>query len=94
MLFGFGLSTTVAPLTSAILGSIENKRAGIASAINNAVARIAGLLAIAAIGLVSGSTLDVQGFHRGISVIALLLAVGGLISAIGIQNRPTIITDH
>lgn len=52
VLFGLGLSMTVAPLTSAILGGIPEKEAGVASAANNAVARIAGLLAIAAVGAV------------------------------------------
>ncbi len=52
IVFGLGLATTVAPLTTAILGDVEKEHAGIASAINNAVARIAGLLAVAAIGAV------------------------------------------
>lgn len=52
MLFGVGLSITVAPLTAAILGDVPKEQAGIASAINNAVARIAGLLAIAAVGAI------------------------------------------
>ena len=58
LLFGFGLSMTVAPLTSAVLGDIEPGQAGIASAVNNAVSRVAGLVAVAAIG----SVLAVQ-FH-------------------------------
>lgn len=86
ILFGVGLSITVAPLTSAILGSIDSRRAGIGSAINNAVARIAGLVAIAAVGLVVGTTLELAGFHRGIILVAVLLGLGGLISAIGIEN--------
>ncbi len=52
LVFGLGLSITVAPLTAAILGDVPQAQAGIASAINNAVARIAGLLAIAAVGAV------------------------------------------
>ena len=50
ILFGLGLAMTVAPLTSAILGDVKPEQAGIASAVNNAVARIAGLIAVAAIG--------------------------------------------
>lgn len=52
VIFGLGLSMTVAPLTAAILGDVDSKNAGLASAINNAVSRVAGLLAIAAIGAV------------------------------------------
>ncbi len=86
LLFGFGLSMTVAPLTAAILGSIDQKHAGIGSAINNAVARVAGLVAIAAVGVVAGSNIDLAGFHRGTVVMTVLLWSGAAISAIGIQN--------
>jgi predicted MFS family arabinose efflux permease len=86
LLFGFGLATTVAPLTSAILGSIAKERSGIASAINNAVARIAGLVAIAAIGLVTGPHLNLIGFHRGVMLTASLLMFGGLVSLAGIRT--------
>ena len=86
LLFGIGLSITVAPLTSAVLGSIKPANAGIASAVNNAIARIAGLVGVACIGVVAGS-LDLAGFHRGIEVMALLLVVGGAVSAIGIRGH-------
>jgi len=88
ILFGLGLSMTVAPLTSAILGSIDAKQAGIGSAINNAVSRIAGLIAIAMIGIFIGTQLDLAGFQQGIIICAGLLIAGGIISAIGIQNKP------
>lgn len=87
VVFGLGLSMTVAPLTAAILGSISSAHAGIGSAVNNAVSRIAGLLAVAALGVVTGSVLDVDGFHRGLILAAALLACGGIISAIGIRNH-------
>jgi EmrB/QacA subfamily drug resistance transporter len=87
ILFGLGLSITVAPLTSAILGSIDKGHAGIGSAINNAVARIAGLVAIAALSFVTGTRLDLPGFRNGLIATAALLAIGGIISFIGIRNH-------
>jgi EmrB/QacA subfamily drug resistance transporter len=86
MVFGLGLSVTVAPLTSAILGSISTARSGIGSAVNNAVSRVAGLVAIALAGVVLGDTLDTDGFHRGLIVTAALLIAGGIVSAFGIRN--------
>jgi EmrB/QacA subfamily drug resistance transporter len=88
LLFGIGLSATVPPLTSAVLGSIDSKQAGIGSAVNNAIARVAGLVAVALIGIVTGAHLDVDGFHRGVILTAALLAAGGIVSAIGITNTP------
>jgi len=88
IIFGFGLSMMVTPLTSTVLGSIPDTRAGIASAVNNAVSRIAGLIAVATIGLIVGSSLSgAAEFQRGIVAIALLCIVGGIISAIGVRNR-------
>jgi Na+/melibiose symporter-like transporter len=86
VVFGLGLTITVAPLTSAILGSIDQARAGIASAVNNAVSRVAGLISVAAAGLIVGSSLDVDGLHRAAAVTGVLLITGGLISGIGIVN--------
>ena len=87
LVFAFGLSMTVAPLTSAVLGDIEKGNAGIASAVNNAVARVAGLIAIAVVGVITGSKITVPGFHRAILVTAILLILGGVISLIGIRNH-------
>lgn len=86
VLFGLGLTLTVSPLTSAILGAIDTERSGIASAINNAVARVAGLIAVALLAAVVGGSLDLDGFHRAMIVIAVLLAVGGTVSFLGIRN--------
>ncbi len=52
LVFSLGLSMTVAPLTAAVLAGVEERQAGIASGVNNAVARVAGLLGIAALGAV------------------------------------------
>ena len=89
VLFGLGLSITVAPLTSAILGSIQPSRAGIGSAINNAVARIAGLLSVAVVGIFIGTTVTLDGFHIGLLLCSTLLIIGGIISVVGIQNPAT-----
>jgi hypothetical protein len=86
LLFGFGLAVTVAPLTSTILGAVEDGHSGVGSAVNNAVSRIAGLVAIAATSLVVGDSLDVEGFSRAAVATAALLIAGGVVSLLGIRN--------
>jgi EmrB/QacA subfamily drug resistance transporter len=136
-IFGLGLTMTVAPLTATVLGGVDEEHASLASGINNAIARVAGLVAIAFVGAVVsaqfGSSLDsnvkafaqapgvpaavdqakdralaaeapasvgprraqlraaltdasVDGFAAGTLVMAILVAAGGVISAIGIVN--------
>ena len=60
LVFGFGLSMTVAPLTATVLGAVEPGHSGLASGVNNAVARVAGLLAIAALGAVVASSFSAR----------------------------------
>jgi len=71
LVFGLGLSMTVAPLTATVLGAVEPGHAGLASGVNNAVARVANLIAIAAIGAVVASSftarLDSQLQHQPLS---------------------------
>ncbi|MGR0317765.1 DHA2 family efflux MFS transporter permease subunit [Agromyces sp. ZXT2-3] len=86
LVVGLGMAMTVAPLTSAILGAVDPSRAGIGSAVNNAVARIAGLVSVASIGVIVAGELDVDGYHRVAVVTAGLLVVGGIVSWIGIRN--------
>ncbi len=134
VVFSLGLAATVAPLTAAVLSDADESDAGIASGVNNAVARVAGLIAIAAIGAVisaqfkssldqrlagvrlsaaaraavaqaRGETLarvdparagvqvahavqsaSVGAFHLGVGISAALVALGGLLGLVGIQN--------
>jgi EmrB/QacA subfamily drug resistance transporter len=88
LVFALGLAMTVAPLTSAVLGDIKSEHAGVASAVNNAVARIAGLISIATVGLITGPHLSIDGFHRVLVVTAGLMFVGGAVSYIGIRSHP------
>ena len=92
LVFAAGLSLTVAPLTTTVLADANPGDAGTASGVNNAVARIAGLLAIAILGIAAaggGDHLTVHGFHVTMAVVSGLLICGGLIGAIGIRNpRP------
>jgi EmrB/QacA subfamily drug resistance transporter len=92
LIFAIGLSLTVAPLTTTVLADAGPGDAGVASGVNNAVARIAGLLAIAVLGIAAaggGDHLTKHGFHVTMGVVAGLLAGGGLIGAIGIRNSST-----
>jgi EmrB/QacA subfamily drug resistance transporter len=135
LVFSVGLSMTVAPLTATVLADADESNAGIASAVNNAIARVAGLIAIAAIGAVVAaqvsrdlqapagasagvraalaeardaplapisdrglsadeartvnaqvSDASVSGFHLGVGIGAALVALGGLLGAVGLRN--------
>lgn len=96
IVMGVGLTITVAPLTSAILGSIGPERSGIASAVNNAVSRVAGLITVAMLSTIVGGTLDLAGFHSAAWVTAALFAAGGVVSFLGIRNpeAESVVSDH
>jgi EmrB/QacA subfamily drug resistance transporter len=92
LVFSVGLSLTVAPLTTTVLADAGPGDAGVASGVNNAVARIAGLLAIAILGILAAGGSDhltVHGFHVTMGAVAGLLVCGGLIGAVGIRNPST-----
>jgi EmrB/QacA subfamily drug resistance transporter len=95
VVFGIGLTFVVAPLTAAVMASVDAHHFGVGSAINNAVARIGGLLAIAVVpalaGLASASThlagvsLN-DGFTSAMRIGAGMLTVGGLIALLTIRH--------
>ena len=89
VLFGIGLSATVAPLTTAVLSDIPKAEAGIGSAINNAVARITGLLTIALSGVIIGAQLTPNGYKRAMLATTILMFAGGVASWLGIRNSTT-----
>jgi len=96
LIFALGLTLTVSPLTATVLADADESDAGIASAINNAIARVAGLIGVSVIGVVVAATLvggtfaansaSVKAFHQAILACAALVAAGGIIGAIGIVN--------
>jgi EmrB/QacA subfamily drug resistance transporter len=138
LVFAVGLAMTVAPLTAAVLAGVDESQAGIASGVNNAIARVAGLLGTAAVGAIiaaqfsaslnanlhsrplgqAGNTIvaeakrlplgrpqvrglpaaearvvtraandaSLRSFRFGMGIAAALVAIGGTVAAVGIQN--------
>ena len=70
VVLGLGMAVAVAPLTTAVMGSVDSQRSGIASGVNNAVARTAGLLAIAVLGIVAVTTFA-AGLDSHLNALAL-----------------------
>ncbi len=94
VVFGFGLAITVAPLTATALGAAPAERSGIASAVNNTVARAAGLFAVAVLPLLAGLTGAAAlqptelaaGFQTAIFIAAATSAAGGVLAVFTIHN--------
>ncbi|HEX3979847.1 MAG TPA: hypothetical protein VHW93_01410, partial [Acidimicrobiales bacterium] len=91
-----GLATTVAPLTSTALNSVSQTHSGLASAVNNDVARLGSLIAVAVLPALGGITglsylhpeALAQGFRQAVLIAGSWCAVGGIVAAIGIRNPP------
>jgi EmrB/QacA subfamily drug resistance transporter len=96
VVLGFGLAINVAPLTSTALSAAPAEHSGIASAVNNDVARTASLIAVAVLPAAAGITGDVylhpaaltHGFHTAVLIGAAAAAVGGILAALTVRNPP------
>lgn len=96
--FGLGLTALVTPLTATVLAAVPDSRAGLASGVNNAVARTAGLIAVAVLPVATGlgtrgfadpSQLE-PAFRTAMLICAGLLALGGVLSAVFVRHRPAV----
>ena len=94
LVFGFGLAINVAPLTATALAAVPAEHSGIASAVNNDVARVASLIAVAVLPVLAGITGDAylhpaeltSGFRTAVLIAAAVAAAGGVIAAATIRN--------
>ena len=94
LVLGLGLAANVAPLTATALSAAPAEHSGIASAVNNDVARVAGLIAVAVLPALAGLTgaaylhpaTLTRGFHAAVLIAAAVAAAGGILAALTIRN--------
>jgi EmrB/QacA subfamily drug resistance transporter len=97
VVLGLGLATTVAPLTATALSALPQRRAGLASAVNNDVARLGGLVAVAVLPSLAGITGNTylhptelaSGFHSAVLIAAGFCVAAGVLSALGLRTDGT-----
>jgi EmrB/QacA subfamily drug resistance transporter len=95
VVFGAGLTLVVSPVTATVLAAADDRHSGIASGVNNAVARVAGLIAVAVLPLVAGLTGQrfyhqaamTHGFHVAMVWTAVVAGLGGVVAWLTIDNR-------
>ncbi|MGD1346696.1 MFS transporter [Mycobacterium seoulense] len=87
-ILAIGLVATITPLVSVTLASVPTERSGLASAINNAVSRLAALISIGSIGLISFGTASATGFAHVLEFSATLFVLGAMCAALLITNPP------
>lgn len=95
VLVGIGVPLITPPVTSAVLSAVPDRSAGVASAVNNGVARVAGLLVVAALPLLAGLPADAtenpdgldQGYGAGMLICAGLFLAGGVAGWLGLPRR-------
>jgi EmrB/QacA subfamily drug resistance transporter len=94
LLVGLGLATTVAPLTATALAAVDDRHAGVASGVNNTLARASQLAAVAAVPVLAGITGEVfldpdrfsDGFSNAMLIAAGIVACGGLTGFVAVRN--------
>jgi MFS family permease len=101
VVFGIGATLTVAPLTATVLASAPDRWAGVASAVNNAVARAAGLLAVALVPVLAGiggedytDPVSFDAGYRSAMLVCAGLLVGGGVLALFTIRRPLAATTE